>query len=127
MLVDLEGNATAVGVHQFGGLALTQADDPAVTGADAALLEDGLITSEIRCEDHLVLTVRDYGNGIPEYATEKIFDRFYALARPTSQKKRSGLGLCFVKQITDRHHGGITVENQQDAGVLVTGILTVSR
>ena len=105
---------------------LTQLVDNILQNAIDFSLEDGLITIEISCGDRLVLTVRDYGTGIPDYATDKIFDRFYSLARPASQKKSSGLGLCFVKQITDLHHGKITVENQQDAGVLVTVILPLS-
>jgi two-component system sensor histidine kinase CreC len=106
---------------------LTQLVDNILQNAIDFSLEDGLITIEISCEDRLVLTVRDCGIGIPDYATGKIFDRFYSLARPDSQKKSSGLGLCFVKQIADLHQGNITVENQQDAGVLVTVTLPLSQ
>lgn len=106
---------------------LTQLVDNILQNAIDFSLEDGVITIEISCDDRLVLTVRDFGIGIPDYAIGKIFDRFYSLARPASQKKSSGLGLCFVKQITDLHDGKITVENQQDAGVLVTVTLPLSR
>ncbi len=105
---------------------LTQLVDNILQNAIDFSLEDGVITIEISCDDRLVLTVRDFGIGIPDYAIGKIFDRFYSLARPASQKKSSGLGLCFVKQITDLHDGKITVENQQDAGVLVTVTLPLS-
>ena len=40
MLVDLQGNATGVGFHQFGGMELITASDPSVSGSDAALLND---------------------------------------------------------------------------------------
>lgn len=44
MLVDLQGNPTAVGFHQFGGMELITASDPSVSGADAALLNDYVVT-----------------------------------------------------------------------------------
>jgi hypothetical protein len=34
-----------------------------------------------------------FGAGIPDYATDKVFDKFYSLQRPGSGKKSSGLGL----------------------------------
>ena len=61
--------------------------------------------------------IQDQGEGIPEYALDKIFDRFYSLARPFTQKKSSGLGLCFVKQIAELHHGQVTLKNQEEGGV----------
>ena len=38
------------------------------------------------------VTVRDHGKGIPDYAQDKVFHKFYSLARPHSQKKSTGLG-----------------------------------
>ncbi len=43
-LVDLDGNPTGVGFHQFGGMDLVAANDPSVSGDDAALLNDYLAT-----------------------------------------------------------------------------------
>jgi len=62
------------------------------------------------------ITIEDQGSGIPDYALTKIFDRFYSLTRPSSQKKSSGLGLCFVKQIAELHDGSIQLENNQGIG-----------
>jgi two-component system, OmpR family, sensor histidine kinase CreC len=58
--------------------------------------------------------VRDHGPGIPDYAEDKVFEKFYSLARPHSQKKSTGLGLAFVKEIAELHHGRITLENASD-------------
>lgn len=43
-LVDVEGNATAVSFNQVGGTETLLVDDPAVSGDDATLLEDYLVT-----------------------------------------------------------------------------------
>ena len=44
MLVDIHGNPTGVGFHQFGGMDLYTVVDPSVSGDDAALLNDYLAT-----------------------------------------------------------------------------------
>jgi two-component system sensor histidine kinase CreC len=43
--------------------------------------------------------ILDEGPGIPDYALTKIFDRFYSLARPSTGKRSSGLGLCFAREL----------------------------
>src|SRR5262245_6916564 len=44
ILNDLAGNPTSVHFHQVGGAPMVPANDPSVTGDDALLLNDGLIT-----------------------------------------------------------------------------------
>jgi two-component system, OmpR family, sensor histidine kinase CreC len=56
----------------------------------------------------------DEGPGIPEYALSKIFDRFYSLARPSTGKKSSGLGLCFAREVAHLHGGTVTLRNRLD-------------
>jgi anti-sigma regulatory factor (Ser/Thr protein kinase) len=56
-------------------------------------------------------SVRDQGLGVPDYAKDKIFDRFYSLPRSDTQDKSSGLGLCLVKEVSDLHGGEVHVEN----------------
>jgi hypothetical protein len=43
-----------------------------------------------------------------------IFDRFYSLARPSTGKRSSGLGLCFAREVAQLHHGTVTVRNRRD-------------
>ena len=43
-LLDIHGAATNVQFHQYGGTALVASSDPSVTGDDALLMDDGLIT-----------------------------------------------------------------------------------
>jgi two-component system sensor histidine kinase CreC len=55
--------------------------------------------------EQIVARVLDSGPGIPDYAKEKVFDRFYSLPRPTTGRKSSGLGLCFVREAAALHGG----------------------
>ncbi len=97
---------------------LAQAIDNLIQNAIDFSPNEGLINIEINAEPHTNIVIHDHGSGIPHYAVNKIFDRFYSLARPSSQKKSSGLGLCFVKQIAELHHGSITIENSEHEGVI---------
>ncbi|MEP7139834.1 MAG: ATP-binding protein, partial [Caldimonas sp.] len=66
------------------------------------------------------LVVRDSGPGIPEFAEGKVFEKFYSLARPSTAKKSTGLGLSFVKEIADLHRGRATLKNQPRGGAVAT-------
>jgi two-component system sensor histidine kinase CreC len=66
------------------------------------------------------VTVRDHGRGIPDYAKDKVFEKFYSLARPHSQRKSTGLGLAFVKEIAALHRGRIELANAPRGGALAT-------
>jgi two-component system sensor histidine kinase CreC len=63
------------------------------------------------------LIVRDQGTGIPDYALPHIFERFYSLARPGTQRKSSGLGLPFVKEVVALHGGEVVLCNLPVGGV----------
>jgi two-component system, OmpR family, sensor histidine kinase CreC len=61
------------------------------------------------------ITVRDQGPGIPTYAQDKVFEKFYSLARPHSKKKSTGLGLSFVKEIAALHKGRVELGNRPES------------
>ena len=63
-----------------------------------------------------VVTVADTGPGVPAYAIEKIFERFYSLPRPDTGRKSSGLGLSIVREIARLHGGEVALENQPAGG-----------
>jgi two-component system sensor histidine kinase CreC len=88
-------------------------------------------------DSHIVITlevtpriarvrVRDHGPGIPDYAQEKVFEKFYSLARPQTKKKSTGLGLAFVREIASLHHGRIELVNAEDGGAVATLSLPLS-
>lgn len=81
-------------------------------------LRGGHVRSSIQARDSGVeVVVRDTGPGIPAYAAERIFERFYSLQRPDTGKKSSGLGLSVVKEIMQLHGGSVTVGNAPEGGV----------
>ena len=63
-----------------------------------------------RRADKVVVEVIDNGTGIPDYARDRLFERFYSLARPASGQRSSGLGLSIVRQIAILHNGGISLQ-----------------
>ena len=69
--------------------------------------------------------VQDQGPGIPDYAGDKVFEKFYSLARPQTQRKSTGLGLPFVKEIALLHDGSVTLRNAPEGGALA--VLTLYR
>jgi len=64
--------------------------------------EDGLLT----------ISITDEGPGIPDYALDKLFDRFYSLKNQETGRKGSGIGLCFVKEAVELHGGTATLRNR---------------
>ncbi len=79
---------------------------------------------EIRvvCEkERLVISVLDRGPGIPDGEEEHIFEKFYRLARSTSDPSSStglGLGLSICRGIIEAHQGHIWAENRSDKGAI---------
>ena len=67
----------------------------------------------------IVLKVRDYGEGAPEYALPQIFDRFYSLPRPASGRKSTGIGLPFVREVAHLHGGEVRFGNHPEGGAEV--------
>ncbi|MGP2471112.1 two-component system sensor histidine kinase CreC [Yersinia sp. 2540 StPb PI] len=123
-----EAQAVSRGIY----LQLKSADSAILTG-DGLLLSQALtnlidnaldftpsggavILSGERHEGEYLITVEDNGSGIPDYAQEKIFDRFYSLPRADSPKS-TGLGLNFVREVVAIHRGQISLENRLPQGV----------
>ncbi|RQP24095.1 two-component system sensor histidine kinase CreC [Piscinibacter terrae] len=83
--------------------------------------QNGTITLSLKRHRRTVdVVVRDHGPGIPDYAEDKVFEKFYSLARPHSKKRSTGLGLAFVKEIAELHQGRASLANAADGGALAT-------
>jgi two-component system sensor histidine kinase CreC len=74
-----------------------------------------------------VLRVLDRGPGIPDYARERVFERFYSLPRPDGGHRSSGLGLCFVAQVAELHGGSAALDNRAGGGACATLRLPLAR
>ncbi|RYD29604.1 MAG: two-component system sensor histidine kinase CreC, partial [Verrucomicrobiaceae bacterium] len=72
----------------------------------------------------VILSIRDHGPGIPDYARDRIFDRFYSLRHHTVGRKGTGLGLTLVKEAAELHGGTIRLEAPEDGGTLA--VLTLA-
>jgi signal transduction histidine kinase len=70
------------------------------------------LRAEIANYDHLVFSVVDWGQGIPEESLSKLFDPFWqddsSVAR---QVGGSGLGLSISKKIVEHHRGRLEVDS----------------
>ena len=71
---------------------------------------------------NLELTISDQGPGIPDYASQRVFERFYSLPRPETGQKSTGLGLNFVKEVAELHHGFVELKREQDVTLVVLGL-----
>ncbi|HEY5782682.1 MAG TPA: two-component system sensor histidine kinase CreC [Lysobacter sp.] len=70
--------------------------------------------------DTVQLEVSDRGEGIPDYAMARVFERFYSLARPGNGSRSSGLGLCFVAEVAQLHGGTAALDNREGGGAVAS-------
>ena len=77
----------------------------------------GAVKLSVRIEGaQMVFAVEDGGPGVPDYAVPRVFERFYSLPRPGSDKKSTGLGLALVHEIAHLHGGAATLVNRSEGG-----------
>ncbi|GAA3950560.1 two-component system sensor histidine kinase CreC [Allohahella marinimesophila] len=62
-------------------------------------------------DDMCRISIVNGGGVIPDFAAQRIFERFYSLPRAESDRKSSGLGLSFVKEIAELHDGRIDISS----------------
>src|SRR5699024_3480955 len=68
-------------------------------------------------DNHVNLTVRDYGPGIPEEELPYVKQKFY---KGSSKARGSGIGLAVCDEIIRLHNGDFTIANAEGGGTLVT-------
>lgn len=72
--------------------------------------------------DYIVITIRDFGRGIPNDELPFIKTKFY---KGSSRERGSGIGLAICEEIVTRHNGSLSLANAPDGGVIVTVRLPV--
>ncbi len=120
IIKDLDPECNCVG----DGFLINQAVQNIFQNAVQFSPKDGKISIALkRRKENVIVEITDQGPGIPEFAREKIFDRFFSIQRPNTHKKSTGLGLNFVREIALLHGGSIHVENNSNRGAKAVLIL----
>jgi two-component system sensor histidine kinase CpxA len=125
----IEAEARGCRLHLAGSEAVTLAGDAellrravenvvrnAIRHAPAGTAVEVSVTSE---SGQVLVTVRDYGSGVPEESLSRIFDPFYRV--DTDRNRNSGgvgLGLAIAKRAVELHKGRLSATNA-NPGLLV--------
>jgi signal transduction histidine kinase/ActR/RegA family two-component response regulator len=75
-------------------------------------------------QEHILVRVRDTGNGMPEEVAERIFEPFYTTKE---RGQGTGLGLSVVYKIIQNHGGWIEVDSRLNIGTTFTIGLPAAR
>ena len=77
-----------------------------------------------RKENHVYLSVKDTGTGIPEELKERVFEPFFRVDKSRSRELGGvGLGLALVREIVRVHDGSITVKANPSGGTIFEVVL----
>jgi signal transduction histidine kinase len=71
-------------------------------------------------DDHLSVTIKDNGCGIPAADLPKIKTKFY---KANHTKRGSGIGLAVADEIITMHHGSLNITSEENVGTTVQIIL----
>jgi two-component system, OmpR family, sensor histidine kinase CreC len=105
---------------------LVQAVVNLVQNAVEFSMADGVVDVTVEHGECCVrVVVDDEGPGVPTFAQDRIFERFYSLPRPNGGRKSTGLGLSFVREIAGLHAGRVEVVNRTEGGTRAVLILPV--
>ena len=70
----------------------------------------------------ILVAVRDYGSGISEPTSERLFEQFF-----TTKKEGLGMGLAIARSIIEAHGGTVTAENADGGGARFYFRLPINR
>lgn len=84
--------------------------------------EGGRIELEAHADgSRVVLSVSDYGPGLPPSDLGRVFERFYRVDKSRSRDPGgTGLGLSIVRHLVELHGGRITAGNRAEGGAVFT-------
>lgn len=103
------------------------ADKSLITQSVANLIDNAIrysperttitVTTTLEAESVRV-TVEDRGYGIPPESVDKVWEKFYRIARDGQEKdeESTGLGLSFVREAVEQHGGTVSLESEAARG-----------
>ncbi|WP_316818476.1 ATP-binding protein [Pedobacter nyackensis] len=74
-----------------------------------------IVNSRIKNE-HIVVSIQDFGIGIDVQDMEHLFERYYRIHNSSMQFEGLGLGLFISSEILNRHNGEFWIESEPDQG-----------
>lgn len=98
---------------------ITQALTNLVSNAIKYSPERTTVTISTALEAEAVrVSVEDCGYGIPPESIDRVWDKFYRVARDGQEKdeESTGLGLSFVREVIEQHGGGVALETEVGRG-----------
>ena len=110
-----------------GSIPPVSADKSLITQALTKLIDNAIrysperttvtISTVLEAESVRVI-VEDRGYGVPQDSLDRIWEKFYRVARDGQEKdeESTGLGLSFVKEVVEQHGGTVAVESEVARG-----------
>ena len=126
----IESQHLRIDVRVDPAAALIEADPTKIHDALRNLIENavnysadgGHIELDARAEGDLaLLSVGDFGPGVPESDLGRVFERFYRVDKSrTRDRGGTGLGLSIVRHLVELHGGKVSAANRPEGGAVFT-------
>jgi two-component system, OmpR family, sensor histidine kinase CpxA len=136
---EARSSGKSVRLQAEGGIVIEKADDQALRSACENIIRNAirfttrgsevevtLKTEKTSPPSQAVLSVRDYGPGVPAQFLHQIFQPFFRVKPPGSDPragKGTGLGLAIALEAIRQHRGTITASNSDPVGLEVKVVL----
>ncbi|MBB2949880.1 ATP-binding protein [Sphingobacterium sp. JUb56] len=77
---------------------------------------DRIIVRTEKENDQLIVSVKDYGIGIPEHKQKNIFGKFYRVEESSVRFQGLGIGLYICSEIIKQHNGTVGIQSELGQG-----------
>lgn len=80
----------------------------------------------VKCElNNLIVSVQDYGIGVPHDKIEHLIERYYRVETTYMRFPGLGIGLHITTEILKQHHGKLLIESKEGEGSTFTFIIPI--
>ena len=137
---EAEASGKSVSFRTTGALLIKSADEHALRSACENVIRNAVrftqpgtnveVVLDIdreALESQWILSIRDYGPGVPEDSLVSIFQPFYRIAAEGQASDGNGLGLAIAAEAVRLHRGTISASNQRPTGLEIIVRIPVNR